>query len=171
MVGNGAPHPNGIVLTGGQLGLNGHDVTTPEPVGLVGGTIVNHSATPAALNRRPTSSTAALSGSRSAALAQTLLKGTAGTVTLSGDNTYTGLTTVRGGELLLSGSGAWNPILNAGGADIPDGKVVFDYTRASTPAQTVLGELTASYDGGLWDVGQFQRSTAASENMSARLER
>ena len=54
-----------------------------------------------------------------------------GTLTLSGANGYTGLTTVLGGALEL-GVNAQNPLLTLGGrADIPSGKLVFDYSGGS----------------------------------------
>ena len=77
---------------------------------------------------------------------------------LTGMNSYTGRTTVAGGMLQL-GPSAQSCVLNVGGADIQSGALVFDYAGASDPAATIAGLLTASYDGGLWDVGQFQDST------------
>ena len=67
----------------------------------------------------------------------------AGTVVLSGANSYTGLTTVVAGTLDLvdstfyppsgTSSGAFNPVLAQGGASIQGGKLVFDYTGGSDP--------------------------------------
>ena len=54
--------------------------------------------------------------------------------------------------------GAWNPVLNRGGADIQAGKMVFDYASGSSPAATIRDLLAASCDGGLWDGGQFRKS-------------
>jgi autotransporter-associated beta strand protein len=76
----------------------------------------------------------------------TLLKQGAGTLTISntGTNTYTGLTTVQGGSLILSGAGAQNPVLNLGGADLQAGQIVFDYTAggsATDPVATVRSDL------------------------------
>ena len=61
-----------------------------------------------------------------------------------------------------SGSAAWNPVVNLGGADIQAGEMIFDYSGESTPAATILSLLTASYNGGGWDAGQFLCSTADS---------
>ena len=47
-------------------------------------------------------------------------------------------------------------MFSLGGADIQSGRMVFDYTGGSDPAATILSLLTASYDGGLWDIGQFR---------------
>jgi autotransporter-associated beta strand protein len=74
-----------------------------------------------------------------------LIKGTSGTVTLSGTNTYAGTTTVNGGRLVLSGPAAWGPALNnASGTNIEAGKLVFDYTTSGAgtdPVATVRSDL------------------------------
>jgi autotransporter-associated beta strand protein len=88
-----------------------------------------------------------------------------GTLTLTGANVYTGLTAVAGGTLEL-GPNAQNCVLNVGGADVQSGKMVFDYAGVSDPATTIQSLLTASYHGGLWDVGQFKNSTAATTGLT-----
>ena len=88
-----------------------------------------------------------------------------GTLTFTGANTYTGVTTVAGGALEL-GPSAQNCVFNLGGADIQSGKMVFDYAGGSSPAATIQGLLNASYDGGLWDVGQFRDSTVATTGLT-----
>ena len=89
----------------------------------------------------------------------------AGTAVLNGANTYTGRTTVTSGTLEL-GLAAQNALLNLGGADIQSGNVIFDYAGGSDPAATIRSLLTANYDGGLWDVGKFTDSTAASSGLT-----
>ncbi len=87
-------------------------------------------------------------------------KTTAGTVTLSGANTYTGPTTVYAGTLKL-GLAAHNAVLNLGGADIEnaDARLVFNYSGGSTPAATVVNLLHDSYAKG-WTGGQLRCSLA-----------
>jgi autotransporter-associated beta strand protein len=94
-----------------------------------------------------------------------LTKSDSTTAVLTGVNTYTGQTTVSGGTLQL-GPSAQNCILNMGGADIRSGGIVFDYAGVSDPAATIQGLLTASYDGGLWDVGRFRNSLASSSALT-----
>ena len=57
------------------------------------------------------------------------------------------------------GPAAQNAVFNLGGADIQAGKLVFDYNGSTSPATTIRSLLTASYHGGLWDIGQFRDST------------
>jgi autotransporter-associated beta strand protein len=95
-----------------------------------------------------------------------LTKSGAGTLTLSAANNYNGTTTVAGGTLELGTAPARHPIFDLGGADIQHGKMVFDYASGSSPAATIKGLLTASYHGGLWDVGQFKSSTATTTGLT-----
>ena len=48
------------------------------------------------------------------------------------------------------------PVLTGGGANIQAGQMVFDYPDQAT---TIAILLKASYNGGLWNIGQFQCST------------
>jgi autotransporter-associated beta strand protein len=72
-----------------------------------------------------------------------LTKSGSGALTLGGNNSYTGVTTITGGALVLNGAGAQNPVLSgAGGADLKSGKLLLDYTGGSDPignVQTILG--------------------------------
>ncbi len=84
-------------------------------------------------------------------------------VTIVTTNSYTGLTTVEAGTLQLNGTGARNPVLNLGGADIQGGKIVFDYNGVSSPATTIKNLLTTSYHAGSathFDTGKFKSTTA-----------
>ena len=78
-----------------------------------------------------------------------------GHLTLTGANTYLGQTTVSAGTLEL-GTNAQAPVLTGGGANIEASQIVFDYPDK---ALTISGLLAASYNGGLWNVGQFQCTT------------
>ena len=94
-----------------------------------------------------------------------MIKSAATVAVLTGMNSYSGRTTVAGGTLEL-GPSAQSCVLNVGGADVQSGTLVFDYAGASDPAATIAGLLRASYDGGLWDVGQFQDSAALASGLT-----
>jgi autotransporter-associated beta strand protein len=74
-----------------------------------------------------------------------LIKSGTGTLLLSGNNTYTGVTSVQGGTLVLKGAGAQNPVLSGAGADLKSGKLLLDYTGSSDPVSTVKTILGAAY--------------------------
>jgi autotransporter-associated beta strand protein len=156
---------NGVLYLDGSnasLNLNGHCPTVGK-VTLTDGSIVQ-GGDAATLTG---SSYTVMKGAISANLAGNggLTKITNDTVTLSGENTYSGVTTVAAGTLEL-GSSAQNCVFNLGGADIQGGKIVFGYAGGVSPATTVKSRLTGSYDGGLWDIGQFQSSTAAADGLT-----
>ena len=90
-----------------------------------------------------------------------------GVLTLSGNNTYAGKTTIKAGTLVLASSGAQNPVLTGGGADVQNGwtKLVFNAVSGD-PASTVVPLLAASYNNGAWNVGQIRSSTAAVQHTS-----
>ena len=156
---------NGLLVngTGAVLDLNGHSLSVGT-VGLIDGQIVN-SGSSGALSA---DTCIVLSGEISANLSGngSLIKGTSGAVTLSGNNDYTGLTTVYAGELDLDGPDAWNPILNSGGTDINGGQLVFDYSSTGTsPVDTVRSNLSASYvagDGSLTSGPMYTSTGSAS---------
>jgi fibronectin-binding autotransporter adhesin len=96
-----------------------------------------------------------------------LMKAGAGTLTLYGDNTYAGVTIVKAGTLKLVGTdltapGAWNPVLNKGGADVQAGKLVFDYATngGTSPGAAIQTILKASYDTSKFAGGKIYSSTA-----------
>jgi autotransporter-associated beta strand protein len=103
-------------------------------------------------------------------------KSGSGTWVLSATNTYTGFTTVAAGTLQLNGVSvattldkqAWYPVLDLGGADIQSGKMVFDYNAVGgiSPATAIQGMLAFSYNGGLWNVGQFRNSTTGTTGLT-----
>ena len=67
---------------------------------------------------------------------------TAGTQTLSGANTYTGLTTINGGTLALTGSGS---IANSSGVDVANAAGIFDISGTTTGASIMtLAGVTGS---------------------------
>ena len=81
-------------------------------------------------------------------------------LTLTGANTYTGQTILKGGVLELANAGAQGPVFNnvGVGADIQTGQMVFDAPTMSDA--TFESDLAASYNGGLWNAGQFHSTTA-----------
>ena len=94
-----------------------------------------------------------------------LSKTGSGLAVLNGANAYSGLTSVAGGTLEL-GSAAQNSVFSLGGADIKAGKLVFDYNGIASPAATIQELLTNSYDGGLWNIGQFRDSTVGTTGLT-----
>jgi autotransporter-associated beta strand protein len=91
----------------------------------------------------------------------TLTKRGTATVTLSGNNDYSGSTTINGGALVVKGF-ATAPILTTSSfTDIANGKLVIDYTAIGSQTAGVLAELTASYAGNFAG-GRYRSSTASS---------
>lgn len=88
-----------------------------------------------------------------------ILKTGAGTLQLSGHNSYTGVTTLLNGAIEF-GSNARTPIFSGGGADIEHGAMYFDYAgSADDPAATIQSLLTASHASNFAS-GQFVSSAA-----------
>jgi hypothetical protein len=88
----------------------------------------------------------------------------AGAVLLIGGRA-SGAITVTAGTIEL-GPAAQDAVLKLGCADIQFGAIVFDYAGAANPMATIRTLLTASYDGGRWDVGQFRNLTAAATGLT-----
>ncbi len=72
-----------------------------------------------------------------------------GLFTLSGDNSYLGLTTIGAGELNLVGPNAWNPIVNLGGAFLSGGDLIFDYSDSADPYETILSLINTRISGSM----------------------
>ncbi|HWP39848.1 MAG TPA: autotransporter-associated beta strand repeat-containing protein, partial [Tepidisphaeraceae bacterium] len=86
-----------------------------------------------------------------------------GSLTLSNaGNSYTGLTTVQQGRLVLAG-GAKSRVLNAGGADVIGGWLILDYSDTGVSvAPQVLSILDAGYDQPTrFSLGQIRTSNAS----------
>lgn len=92
------------------------------------------------------------SGSRTA-----VVKRDAGTWTLAGANSHSGVTIVAGGTLRMLPA-AWNVLTNDGGVDFGDGSLLLDYTGSSSPAASVEAILATSAASGFVS-GQFRSST------------
>ena len=142
---------NGLLVNGNDavLDLNGRSPTVGS-VALIDGSLVDNAAAKGTLSA---DTFIVLNGEISANLGGdgALIKGTIGAVTLSGTNTYTGLTTVCGGGLELEPD-AFDAVLNttgtARGADIEGGHLLFDYGAGASQADTIRTNLSASYVAG-----------------------
>ncbi len=114
-----------------------------------------------------TSKSFSITGAAGIGGAATVLKQNTGTVTMSSANSYTGLTTLENGKLVLA-AGAKTPVLSNAGVDVKFGKLVLDYTDSGTSPTAVDTAMKASYAGGAWAGGQFQSSTATTANTLGR---
>jgi fibronectin-binding autotransporter adhesin len=151
---------NVSVASGATLNMQGHTATID---GLNGGGLVDNTSpsTTSVLAVGGNGASSAFSGTiqNSGSLATlSLRKIGAGAVTLTGPNTYTGLSVVQAGTLEL-GASAQNAVLAIGGADVQGGKIVFDYP---SQAAAIKADLTTSYATGfaLTNGSKFHSSTA-----------
>ena len=90
-----------------------------------------------------------------------------GVLTLTGGNSYTGLTTVAAGTLQL-GLAAQTAVLSHGGADVQAGQLLFNYAGGADPAATIQGLLASSYRaaGGAFSSGQIFSSTVGAAGLA-----
>jgi autotransporter-associated beta strand protein len=92
----------------------------------------------------------------------------AGTLLLTGSNTYSGPTVVQNGTVEL-GTAARSPVLTlAGGADVQAGRLVFDYTAGAdhtSLVNTIKSDLTASHASN-FATGQLRDTTAATTGLT-----
>jgi fibronectin-binding autotransporter adhesin len=92
-----------------------------------------------------------------------LTKSGDGVLTMNGNNSFTGITTLKAGaiDLLNNANGnAWTSVLGAGGADVQSGEIAFDYTGTTDPAGTIRTLLVAAKASNFAS-GQIHSSTVA----------
>jgi autotransporter-associated beta strand protein len=128
--------------TGASLDLDGYDLTVGSMGGVAPIDLSTHTFTTGNDNTDSVYS-GNISGNG------TLLKTGSGGLTLSGVNSYLGLTTVSAGELDLVGANAWNPITNLGGAYLSGGELIFDYTGSKDPFSMIAGLLGTKIKGSI----------------------
>jgi fibronectin-binding autotransporter adhesin len=154
-----------LTVNGGTVDLGAHSGTS-SAVTLNSGVITG------AGTLTSTAGFTVSSGQISAVLAGAvgLTKTTAGTVTLSAGNVYTGTTAVNGGMLVIQSDAATAAIFS-GSTDIAAGKLVFDYSAGgsatgSTISDQVKSILTTSYNGGTnsWATGAIHSTLANSHS-------
>jgi autotransporter-associated beta strand protein len=148
--GGGALSPNSQVqvASGATLDLNGVS-SSSGGLGNVsgsGGLVTSSSAGSIALGLNPVG-TATFGGViENGAGTVGITKSGAGTQVLTGANTYSGLTTITGGALVL-GLAAHGPVLGSGpGANVQGGRIVFDYNGGAEVATQVKSILTAGFN-------------------------
>jgi autotransporter-associated beta strand protein len=168
--GSGSLSPNSLVqvASGATLDLNG--ASTPSGglgnIGGTGGLVTSSSAGNAVLGLNPVG-TATFGGIiENGAGTVGITKSGAGAQVLTGNNTYTGTTTVQGGSLVLTTDGSQSAVFGGGrgGADITGGRVVFDYNTATNQVANIKSILTAGYNEATkFSTGAIRSSTATSK--------
>jgi autotransporter-associated beta strand protein len=128
--------------TGASLNLDGYDLAVGSMAGsaLIG--LSTHTLTTGSDNTDSTYS-GSISGNGA------IVKTGSGALSLSGSNSYLGMTTVNMGELDLVGQDAWNPIMNLGGAFLSGGDLIFDYDGSTDPYATIMGLMGTKITGSL----------------------
>ena len=84
-------------------------------------------------------------------------------MTLSGANTYTGLTTIENGKLVLQ-SHAKDPVLSGAGVNLKFGKLVLDYNDSGTSSSAIDTLMKNSYASNNWNTNKFQSTTHTTAN-------
>ena len=167
----GALSPNSLVqiASGAILDLNGASTPSGGLASVGGaGTVTSSMAGSAILGVNPVG-TASFSGViEDGAGTVGVTKSGAGAQIFSGNNTYTGTTTVQGGRLILTSNSAQNAVLadGRGGGDVQGGRLVFDYNTAGVTDQvaTIKGILAAGFaQPTKFSSGKIRSSTATSK--------
>ncbi len=156
---------NWKATSGGAAATYGDGVNVTFDDSATGTTTANISAAvaPTSVTFNNSTKNFTITGTAGIGGAATVLKQGTGTVTMSSANSYTGLTTLENGKLVLQ-AGAKTPVLSNAGVDVKFGKLVLDYTDSGTSPTAVDTAMKASYAGGAWTGGKFQSSTATTAN-------
>ena len=167
----------GVSLAGGTLTKNGTGAltltgtNTYTTTDIIAGTLaIGNGGTAGTLGSGAVSNASNLTFNRSDAYGVanaisgtgTVTQSGAGVTTLTGANTYTGVTTVTAGTLRATTPAYTGLLTNAGGVDVQNGGFVFDYTGGASPAATVRGLLAASFTAGsgVMNTGQIRSTTS-----------
>jgi autotransporter-associated beta strand protein len=161
-----------LLISGGNLHVPGSSATvqTFGPVTITKGSITGGSSITSTV-RAPSFTLNVASGDTAvveailaddSSGAATVTKTGAGIATMSAEQSYTGLTTVNGGKLVLVGSTAQGRVFTGGGADIQAGRLAFTYGANSG---AILSQLLPLLDAGYdqtpkFSSGQVRSSTA-----------
>jgi autotransporter-associated beta strand protein len=96
-----------------------------------------------------------------------IVKSGAGTLTLSGANSYTGETVVQGGTLVIGRLAQTAAIGEASaGTDVQSGVLVFSYAGGTSPASEVLVLLDAAYDqADKFGAGKLRSTTLLADHL------
>jgi autotransporter-associated beta strand protein len=176
-LGNSTNAAGNLVLGGGTLEYTGSANSTDRNFTLTAGTTSTISVT---------NSSAALTISGTSATTNgALTKAGSGTLILSGNNSYSGTTTISAGTLLLSSGAAGTPVLSSSSAIINNGTLAFNaptfnvtYANTINGTGTVTHTMSAanrrvtlsgnnSYSGGTFVSNDAMLAVAADNNLGA----